>query len=105
MAWGNIELATIARLQDYTSIKQNEDNKNVAMQSNLVSNMHQQEEQKANQVTEAVKAEWLNKKFHGKEKGNGEYSGQGEKKKREKEPDRVIKKENAKSHSGFDIRI
>ena len=45
MAWGNIELATIARLQDYTSIKQNEDNKNVAMQSNLVSNMHQQEEQ------------------------------------------------------------
>ena len=103
MAWGSIELATIARLQDFSSIKQNEDNKNMAMQSNLIHNMHENEEQKANQVTETVKTEWQNKKFDAKEKGNGEYSSQGERKKKEKEPDKVTKQE--KSHSGFDIRI
>lgn len=61
MAMGSIELATIARLQDYTTIKQNEDNRGLAQQSNLVQQMDHDNQQKTRQVTESDNAQWHQK--------------------------------------------
>ncbi len=104
MAWGNIELVSITRAQDYTTIKQNEDNKGVLQQSNLVHSMSQDAEQKAKQVNSSEKPDFLRKKFDAKEKGNGaSYENQqdGQKKRHEPEPGQVILKE----RKGFDIKI
>lgn len=103
MAWGAIELGTIARAQDYTTIKQNEDNKGIAQQSNLVQNMQHEAEQKTRQVTESENAMWQQKKFDAKEKGNGSYAGDGGSgKKKQKEPDGKVL---IKGREGFDIKI
>lgn len=103
MAIGVIELATIARSQDYTAIKQNEDNKGVAQQSNLVHNMQQNDEQKIRQVNQSDNADWQQKKFDAKEKGNGNYSSDGgQNKKNKKQPDGKVM---LKGQGGFDIKI
>ncbi len=103
MALGGIELATIARSQDYTSIKQNEDNKGVTQQSNLVHNMQNEVNQKNRQVNQSDNVEWQNKKFDAKEKGNGSYSGDsgnGRKKKNEQDGKVLLK-----GQGSFDIKI
>ncbi len=98
-----IEVSNIVRAQDYTTIKQNEDNRGIAQQSNLVQNMEREVESKIRQVNESDNADWQNKKFDAKEKGNGNYSGDGGKqKKKNQEPDgKVI----LKGRGGFDIKI
>lgn len=102
MAFGSIELGTIARSQDYTTIKQNEDNKGIAQQNNLVHQMQQETEHKTRQVTHSDNADWQQKKFDAREKGNGSYAGDGGSKKKKKEPDgRVL----IKGREGFDIKI
>lgn len=102
MAFGSIELGTIARSQDYTTIKQSEDNKGVAQQNNLVYQMQQETEQKTRQVTHSDNADWQQKKFDAREKGNGSYAGDGGSKKKKKEPDgRVL----INGREGFDIKI
>lgn len=103
MAMGSIELATIARLQDYTTIKQNEDNRGLAQQSNLVQQMDHDNQQKTRQVTESDNAQWHQKNPNAKEKGNGNYAGDGGRnRKKQKESDgRVLV--NGREH--FDIKI
>lgn len=103
MAMGAIELGTIARSQDYTTIKQNEDNKNVAQQNVLVQDMQKEDLQKTKQVNQSDDTQWQQKKFDAREKGSNSYEGDGgSKRKKEKEPDgKVI----LKGRGGFDIKI
>lgn len=103
MAMGAIELGTIVRSQDYTTIKQNEDNKSVSQQSVLVQDRQKEDTQKTRQVNQSDDAQWQQKKFDAREKGNGSYEGDGgSKRKKEKEPDGKVV---LKGRSGFDIKI
>ncbi len=63
MALGAIELGTIARSQDYTTLKQNEDNKGISQQSNLVQEMHREADNRTRQVVQSDNADWQKKKF------------------------------------------
>lgn len=103
MAMGAIELGTVVRSQDYTTIKQNEDNKSVAQQNVLVQDRQKEDTQKTRQVNQGDETQWQQKKFDARDKGNSSYEGDGgSKRKKEKEPDgKVI----LKGRSGFDIKI
>lgn len=103
MALGAIEFATIARSQDYTAIKHNEDNKGVSQQSNLVQEMQQKTDVKTKQVVQSDNADWQRKKFDSKEKGSNSYAGDGGKnRKRKEEPEGCVVRKGQKS---FDIKI
>ena len=103
MAMGVMEIAAITRTQDFTTVKQNEDNRSIIQQSNMVQKMNREEEDKPKQVAQSENADWMNKKFDAREKGNGSYNGNGgENRKKRQEPDGVVK---LKSQSGFDIKI
>ncbi len=103
MAFGSIEITTITRAQDYTTIKQNEDNKGLMDQSNIGQQIQKNTEQRTKEVHSSDNADWHNKKFDAKEKGSGEYHGDGGAG-RKKQPD---KKEQVvrNGHYGFDIKI
>lgn len=103
MAMGSIELGTIIRSQDYTTIKQNEDNKGIAQQSALVQDRQKDDTRKMRQVNQSDDTQWQQKKFDARDKGSNSYAGNGGKDRgKEKEPDgRVI----VKGRGGFDIKI
>lgn len=103
MAIGGIEITSIVRSQDYTTIKFNEDNKAIAQQNNLVNSMQQQDAQKARQVNQSDHAEWQQKKFDAKEKGNGSYAGSDGRKRKKQDMEKEIQK--LQHSSGFDIKI
>lgn len=104
MAIGTIEMATIARSQDYTTLKANEDNKAVVDQGHFGQTFTKEIEQKSRQVMQGEKAEQQQKKFDAKEKGNGQYYSQEERKKKEdrKHSDGTV---TLKQNGGFDIKI
>ena len=88
MSINRIELqGTITRAQDYTTIKHNQDNKGMVDQSNFQAQFHKTVENKATQVHQGDNTENNKKKYDAKEKGNGEYSGDGGKK-RKKDQDK-----------------
>lgn len=102
MAMGAIELTTISRAQDYSPIKQNEDNKGVLNQSNIGQHIQKDTQQRAREVRSGDNAEWQNRKFDAKDKGSNEYKGDGgRKKKPETNPGQVV----VNGHQGFDIKI
>ncbi|MBR1852256.1 MAG: hypothetical protein IJ794_03630 [Lachnospiraceae bacterium] len=102
MAIGGIDLTTISRTQDYTTIKQNEDNKAMMDQVNLGHQEQKNEETKATTVQDGSNAEWYNKKQDGRDKSNNEYAGDGGRKRQKKETtDRVV----VKGRGGFDLKI
>ena len=88
MAFGSLEIASIPRTQDYTVMKQNEDNKGAFQQMTLGQQTQKHTEQ-------------LTKEVH-KEKGNNEYAGNGGKRRKKQPEDGVVVK---KEHQGFDIKI
>lgn len=102
MAMGAIELATIARSQDYSNIRHNETTKVMTDQSNLIAREQKDNRQRAKQVREGENPEWHNRRFDAKEKGSNQYSGDGGQG-REKfaSRERVIRK----GQSSFDIKI
>lgn len=104
MALGIVEMATIARSQDYTTIKANEDNKAVVDQNHFGQTFSKEIAQKSHQVTQGQKAEQQSKKFDAKEKGNGQYYSQQNQKRKEKknEEDGFV---TMKRSGGFDIKI
>ncbi len=95
----------VGRTQDFSAIKQNEDNK-----ANLDSaNMHHKVEQKIERNVNTVqkqddtdKSSW---KFDAKEKGNGEYTGDGGSHRKQKQEEPSDGKVVIKSQSSFDIKI
>ena len=103
MSINRIELqGTITRAQDYTTIKHNEDNKGMVDQSNFQRQFDQTVENKVRQVHQGDRTENQGKKFDAKEKGNGNYSGDGGSRRKKPEEDGKVV---LKSRGGFDIKI
>lgn len=102
MAFGAIELTTISRAQDYTTIKHNEDNKVNVDQTNFSDQFQKTTEQNIREVHSSDDVQWHEKKPDAKEKGNGQYSGGGGRR-RKKQPSR--EQMVVKGRSGFDIKI
>lgn len=102
MALGVIELATIARSQDYATIKHHEVSKVVTDQGHITAQVQKDANQNTKQVRSGEQPQWQGKKFDAKEKGNGQYGGDGGQKRRNEERDGVVK---LKTQGGFDIKI
>ena len=103
MAIGPIEMSTIARSQDFTTIKRNEDQKSFIDQSNLQQQFNKEIKDRPHQISQQENADFMNRKFDAKEKGDNQYSGENEKrrKQREEEDGKVI----IKGQAGFDIKV
>lgn len=103
MAFGTIEIVSLTRTQEYTTIKQQEDNKGFVNQTNIGQQLEKRTEQLAREVNSSDNTQWQNKKFNAREKGSNEYSGDGGKKRR----DQKERKEQVviKGHQSFDMKI
>ena len=103
MAIGGMEIGAVTRLQDYSIIKQNEDNKPVIDQANISAQVEKQTEQKTTEVHNSDNADWYNKKNDAKEKGSNEYKGDGgrNRKKNSEKVERVV----IKGRPNFDMKI
>ena len=102
MAFGSIEFTTISRAQEYSAIKQNEDNKGMVDQSNIISQVHKQTEQKTREVHESDDVQWHERRPDAKEKGDNSYSGDGGKKRKGGQPREQM---TVRKQGGFDIKI
>lgn len=91
MAIGFVEMqGQIARAQDFTSIKHNEDTRPMVEQAHFGQQMIKQVERQVNRVNQGEQPEYHEKKFDAKDKGSNEYQGDGgrsRKKKLETNPD------------------
>jgi len=102
MAFGSIELTTISRAQDYSAVKQNEDNKGMVQQSNISQEIQKNVEQNIREVRSSDNPEWHQHNPDAKEKGNSEYNGDGGKRRKgAKAQERVI----VKGRGGFDMKV
>ncbi|MDE6924800.1 MAG: hypothetical protein K2P59_05990 [Acetatifactor sp.] len=102
MAFGSIDLTTISRAQDYSGIKQNEDNKGMFAQTFISQGVQKNTEQRIREVHRSDDPEWHQKNPDAKEKGNGEYYGDGGRRRKGAKPqERVI----VKGRGGFDMKI
>lgn len=104
MAVSAIQNATIARVQDYSTIKQNEDNKGYMNQVSIGQNREEDNQQKARQVRSGEEAEWKNKRQDAREKGSNEYHGDGGRKRKGTEPAQQMVIKDHPRH-GFDMKI
>ncbi len=106
MSISRIELqGTITRAQDYTTIKHNEDNKGMIDQSNFQTQFHKAVDTKLTQVHHSDNTENPNKRFDAKEKGNGQYSGDGGKKRKKESEKEPNDKFMVKNRNRFDMKI
>lgn len=104
MAISPVELnGTISRMQDYSTIKQNEDNKGIVNQQTFQTKFEKEIDTRHQQVTRSDDTNREERKFDAKEKGDNEYYGNGgrRRKKEENENGKVI----VKGRSSFDIKI
>ncbi len=100
--FGAIELTTVTRAQDYTTIKQNEDNRGMIAQTHLGQQQQKDEKLRASQVREGDNTQWQNRKFDARDKGSNEYQGDGGKRRR----DNTSNERNAfGGQQSFDIKI
>ncbi|MDE5588797.1 MAG: hypothetical protein K2J60_06605 [Acetatifactor sp.] len=101
MAFSAIELTTVSRAQDYSSIKQNEDNKAFVDQSNGQFQVQKNEQRITKEVHSGDDAQWSQKQPDARQKGNGEYYGDGGKRRKQQPREQVV----VKGQKGFDIKI
>jgi len=108
MTISRIELqGQVTRAQDFTAVKQSQDNKGLIDQSNIQTQFDRNVDDKLHQVGQGERIENEGKRFDAREKGDGSYAGDGGKNRqkgeeREKEEDgKVI----LKGQSSFDIKI
>lgn len=104
MAIGPIELnGMVSRSQDVSLFKQNEDNKAMVDQSNILNNVQKKVQDQTKQVNSSEGTEYLEYRYDAKEKGNGSYRENKDrnKKQKSKEDGKVT----IKQTSGFDMRI
>ena len=97
---------SIARMQDVSSIKYNEDAKGLVDQTNFQNTFNREIDSKMNQVHQSDNVENRQQKHDAKEKGKNEYAGDGGKnrlKNSQSKPQdgRVI----PKTTGGFDVKI
>ena len=104
MTISRVELqGQVTRAQDFTTIKQNEDNKGMIDQSNFQRQFDQTVEHKLHQVHQGDKAENQGKRFDAKDQGNGHYAGDGgAKRHKEEKKDGQVRR---KGQSSFDVKI
>ncbi len=102
MSFGSIELATIARTQDFTTIKHNEDSKGPLMQNMAGQKVQKETTQKVRQVNKKDEPEWQNKKFDARDKGSNSYQGDGGKNRKGNPTETIVRKD---MNRGFDIKI
>lgn len=102
MAMGSINIVTMTRSQDFTVIKQNEDNKAAMTQMALGHKEDKQIKQRAQQVVQKEETQMYQRKFDAKEQGDNQYAGDGGRYRRDgRQEDRVV----VKGQQGFDIKI
>lgn len=103
MAFGAIEFTTISRAQDYSTIKQNEDNKGMIDQGHIVDHVQKTVEQRNYEVHSSDDAKWREQKPDAREKGSNEYRGDGGRgrNKNGKSREQMV----VKSQGGFDMKI
>lgn len=101
MAMGAIELTTITRAQDYSVIKQNEDNKGVLSQANGFQQVQKNENQKTREVHKSDDARWNHQNPDAREKGKGQYYGDGGKQRKKGSFEKVV----TKNGHGFDMKV
>lgn len=103
MTISRVELqGQFTRAQDFTTIKQNEDNKGMVDQTNYQKVFEQNVEEKLRQVRQGDETENRGKKFDAKEKGNGNYQGDGGRKRKKQQAGGKV---TVKGYSGFDMKI
>lgn len=104
MAVSAIQNATIARVQDYSTIKQNEDNKGYMNQVSIGQDREEDNLQKARQVRSGEEAEWKNKRQDAREKGSNEYHGDGGRKRKSTvSSEQMVIKD--RPYQSFDMKI
>lgn len=101
MAINPINIVTMARTQDFTAIKHNEDNRAAMMQLTAAQQEDKEQKLRAGQVLQKEEVNWHQKKFDAKEKGDNEYAGDGGRRRNGKQEDKVLKK----GQHGFDVKI
>lgn len=101
MAMGVIELGTITRAQDYSVLKQNEDNRSAINQGNSLQQVQKNESRKSKEVNKGDEAGWTNHNPDARNKGGGQYSGDGGKHRKQGSFEKVVQK----NGSGFDLKI
>lgn len=102
MAFGAIDLTTISRAQDYSIIKQNEDNKGMVAQTIISQDIQKNTEQRIREVHSSDDSDWHDKNPDAKEKSNSEYFGDGGKRRKgARKQERVV----VKGRSSFDMKI
>ncbi len=101
MAFGSIELTTISRAQDYSTMKQNEDNKPIADQMNGQFQVQKNERQMTREVRGSSNTQLQEKKPDAREKGNGEYYGDGGRQRKQQPKEKMV----VKGKGGFDIKV
>ncbi len=104
MAMGTINIVSMTRSQDYTVMKQNEDNKSAMTQMTMGQQEDKALKQRANQVVQSEETQWQQKKFDSKEKGDNQYTGDGGKN-RKKSEQVVVKGQQQQQQQGFDVKI
>ena len=104
MTISRVELqGQVTRAQDFTTIKHNEDNKVTVNQTNIQREFGQAVDLKLRHVNRGEQAENQGKKFDAKEKGNGNYFGDGGN--RSKKEEETKEKAVPKRMGGFDMKI
>ena len=95
----------IQRANDVGAVKHQEDSKPMVDQQNIQAHMKNEQMKHLKQVRHADDSENHKKKYDAKEKGNKEYQGQGQqkKKKRSNEKDGSVVLKAGNSH--FDMKI
>ena len=105
MAIGFVELqGQITRAQDFTSIKHNEDARDMVNQANFGQQMTKQVEKQVDRVNRGEQPDYHEGDADAKDKGSNEYSGDGGRRRRglEQNPDgKVIMKKSG----GFDFSV
>lgn len=102
MAFSAIELTTISRSQDYTTIKQHEDSKPLIDQNHIGQQIQKDTMQRAREVRSSDNSDWHNKKPDAREKGSSEYHGDGGRNRRRRDDaDSSV----SGRPGGFDIKI
>ncbi len=106
MTISRIELqGQVTRAQDFTTVKQNQDNKGLIDQSNIQTQFDRNVDDKLRQVNQGERTENEGKRFDAQEKGDGTYYGDGGKRRKKEEEKESDGKVILKGQNSFDIKI
>lgn len=101
MAINPIDIAAVTRVQDYTTMKHNEDHHAANQQGMLTTQTEKSVEQRATEVVRQDQAKWHESGTDPREKGKNEYQGDGGKKRKKEKHEQVI----VNGRKSFDIKI